>query len=416
MAAFKFFDGNLGFYGYDKLANYVVTGRTDTVTTLDWNTGLGALDPTRFAAHISLTYSGYASYVIEDGPDAGETRVIGGTLTGVTFSDAGGNTLLDVTKLAVRLPVLMNALEHGDSYGAWQMLTQAGSTFTGANSAAGAGHAGTGDFIATTTGNDNVQASGGDDFVKDGGGADTYSGGSGFDTLAYDGWNFTPWLAKQGIVVDQLRGTVTGPDGQVDTISGFEDISGTFLGDTMKGSAGSNQFEGGSGGDTIDGRGGRDTVSYARDASWGGTDGIRANLANGNVRDGFGYVDRLLNVESIIGTAVRDTFLDNAGDNAFDGQGGNDTMHFTVGNDYGRGGLGADTFIFDGVFSDDTIGDFNAGDGDKIQISAATAFSQLQLFNITADSGPAVLVVFGASTITLEHLQMSDLHVSDFVF
>lgn len=223
-------------------------------------------------------------------------------------------------------------------------------------------------------------------------------------------------LVKQGIVVDQLRGMVTGPDGQIDTISGFKDITGMFLSDTIKGSAGNNRFEGGAGSDNIDGRGRCATVSYARDAIWGGTDGIRANLATGNVRDGFGYVDYPLNVESIIGTALRDTFFDNAGDNAFDGGGGNDAIHVTAGNDYGKGGTGADTFIFDSVFSDNTIGDFNSAEGDKIQISAASNFSQLQLFNITADCAPAILVAFGASTFTLEHLQQSDLHVSDFAF
>ena len=122
-----------------------------------------------------------------------------------------------------------------------------------------------------------------------------------------------------------------------------------------------------------------------------------------------------MNVESIIGTAVRDTFFDNAGDNSFDGGGGDDTVHFTAGNDYGKGCTVADTFIFDGVFSDDTIGDVNSAERDKIQISVASNFGQLQMFNITADSEPAVMVVFGASTIALKHLQQSDLHVSDFV-
>ena len=416
MAAYKFFDGNLGFYGYDKLADYTVASRSATVTTLDWNPAFGTLDPTQFAAHITLTYSGYSSYIVEDGPDAGQTRVTGGTLTGVTYTNAAGNTLLDISHLSVRLAVVMSALERGDSYSAWQLVTQAGSTITGSTSAAGPGHAGTGDFIDTTAGNDTVTANGGDDYIKDHGGADSYYGGSGFDTLAYDGWNFTPWLVTQGIVLDQLRGTVTGPDGQADTLTGFEDVKGTFLADVMKGNNANNQFEGGAGSDTIDGRGGRDTVSYAQDFGWGGTDGVKANLTTGNVRDGFGNVDHLLNVESIIGTQLKDTFQDNAGDNSFYGGAGNDTMHFGLGNDYGKGDAGADTFIFDGAFSDDTIADFRSAEGDKIQVSAATAFSDLTLDDIVTEIGPAVLIVFAGNTITLENLSTTQISAADFLF
>ncbi len=251
---------------------------------MDWNTGLGTLDPTHFAAHVTLTYSGYDSYVIDDGVNSGETRVLAGALTGVTYSDAAGNTLLDLSNLSVRLPVFMAALARGDSFGTWQMLNHAATTtITGSGSAAGPGHATSGDVIETTTGNDTVMALGGDDFVQDRGGADAYYGGSGFDTLSYEGWNFSPWAFGTGISVNQLLGTVRGPDGQIDTISGFEDISGTMFGDAMRGNNMANRFEGGAGADYFDGCGGRDTVSYASDAGWGGTDGIRVNLATGSL-------------------------------------------------------------------------------------------------------------------------------------
>lgn len=416
MSTVKYYDGNLGFYGYDQLASYTVASRSATSTVLDWNTGLGTLDPTHFAAHVTLTYSGYTSYVVEDGPDAGQTRVTGGALTEVSYTDAAGNMLLDIANLSVRLPVFMATLARGDSFGAWQMIVQSGATITGSSSAAGPGHAGTGDVIDTMVGNDTVMALGGDDFVKDRGGADSYAGGTGFDTLAYDGWNFTPWAATVGLYVDQLRGTVRGPDGMVDTISGFEDITGTFLNDTMKGNAAANKFEGGAANDNFDGRGGRDTVSYARDAEWGGTDGIRVNLAAGTVRDGFGTLDKVANVESIIGTAVRDTFFDNGADNFFDGGGGNDTMHFGNGNDTGHGGSGADTFIFDGNFSDDAIDDFDSGEGDKIRISLATNFLQFSMTNIITDDGPAVLVSFGFNSITILGHTVAEMHASDFLF
>ncbi len=416
MATFKFFEGNLGFFGYSQLADYVVAQRSDATTVLDWDTGLGILDPTHFAAHVTLTYASYASYVVEDGVNAGETRVTAGTLTGVSYSDAAGAMLLSITGLSVRLPVFMAALGRGDSFGCWQMLNSAGSSITGSNSAAGPGHAGTGDVIETTMGNDTVSALGGDDFVQDRGGADSYFGGSGFDTLSYDGWNFRPWAFGQGISVNQLLGTVRGPDGQIDRIAGFEDITGTFLNDSMRGNNGANRFEGGAGADYFDGRGGRDTVSYASDAGWGGTDGIRVNLAASSVRDGFGYIDKIYNVEIIIGTGVRDTFFDNNADNSFDGGAGNDTMHFTGGNDLGHGGAGGDTFVFDGTFSDDTVDDFSSAEGDSLRISAASKFSDLVLTDIDTDDGAATLITFGSSSVTLIGIVAASLHASDFGF
>lgn len=192
MSQFKFRDGNLGFYRYDHLAEYTVASRTDTSMVLDWNPALGTLDPTRSAAHVTLTYGAYVSYVVEDGPDAGAERVTGGTLTGITFGDAAGNALLEISKLALRLPTFLATLERGDGFGAWQMVAHVGAAITGSASAAGPGHAGTGDFVDTTAGNDAVTAMGGDDFVQDRGGADGYAGGSGSDALSYAAWNFSP--------------------------------------------------------------------------------------------------------------------------------------------------------------------------------------------------------------------------------
>ena len=91
-------------------------------------------------------------------------------------------------------------------------------------------------------------------------------------------------------------------------------------------------------------------------------------------------------------------------------------MHFTAGNDYGHGDLGADTFIFDRAFADGTINDFNSAEGDRIQISGADSYSQLQLVAIVTDSGPAVMVMIGGNAITLEQLSSGDIHVSNFLF
>lgn len=406
MSVMKYGEGNKGFHGYDQLGHYKLTSFGDTGAVLEWDTTTGAFDPS-LAAKVTLTWSQMSSYTVEDGPDAGVVRFTAGVLAGVNYADASGNTLLDVTGLGLRLPAFMSLLQHDDSFGLWTMMTRAQAAIIGSSR---------GDVIDTTAGNDNAAGMAGDDFIQDRGGADTYAGGAGFDTLSYEGWNFTPWAMLDGIVVDQLLGTVKGPDGLNDTISGFEDVVGTLLGDVLRGNASANQFEGGAGADTIDGRGGQDLVSYARDAEWGGTDGIRVDLNANTIRDGFGYVDRVKNIEKVVGTATRDTFQDSGADNWFDGGAGNDTFRLTGGNDYVRGGTGADTFIFTGAFADDTIEDFHRAEGDKVRFTDATAFSQITLMNITTDQGPAALAMFGANTVTFLGLTAADLSASDFGF
>lgn len=416
MATFKFFDGNLGFYGYNELAAYAVVQRTATSTTLDWRTSLGALDPEHYAAHVTLTYTGYSSYVVEEGVNAGQTRVTGGTLTGISYTDAAGKSLLEVTNLNLSLSTFMATLARSDSFGTWAMITRAGGTINGSASAAGTNHDGTGDSIESTMGNDTVFAWAGDDFVRDRGGADSYSGGGGFDTLSYDGWSATPWLATSGITVNQALGEVRGPDGRIDKVSGFEAILGSFMDDTMRGNFLNNKFEGGAGADYFDGRGGRDTVSYADDAGWGGTDGVRVNLAANRVRDGFGFIDKIYSIETVIGTAQRDVFFDNRADNYLDGGAGNDLIHCGGGNDTAHGGSGADIFYFDGNFGDDFIDDFLLEDADKFCISGASDFSQLVLEDVFNEDGDALVITFNGNSVTVLNNSTSIIHAEDFIF
>ncbi|NBZ89747.1 calcium-binding protein [Stagnihabitans tardus] len=407
MSLMKYGEANRGFHGYDLLGHYQIASMTDTGAVLEWNAATGAFDPAHHAAKVTLSWTGMTSYTVEDGPDAGTVRITGGVLTGISYADGAGAALLDVSGLGLRLPAFMTLLARGDSFGSWAMVTRAAAVVQGSSG---------GDQIDTTTANDNVAGLGGDDFIQDRGGADVYAGGLGFDTLSYEGWNFTPWAMLEGVTVDQLLGTAKGPDGLTDTISGFEDVVGTLLADILRGNASANQFEGGAGADTIDGRGGQDLVSYARDAEWGGTDGIRVDLGANTIRDGFGYVDRVRNVEKVIGTGQRDTFQDSSADNWFDGGAGNDTLKFTGGNDYARGGAGVDTFLFTGAFADDVIEDFRRADGDRIRFADVTAFNQITLLNILTDQGPAALAMVGLNSVTLLGVSVSELAPSDFGF
>ena len=83
------------------------------------------------------------------------------------------------------------------------------------------------------------------------------------------------------------------------------------------------------GADIFDGGGGvngKDFADYYRDADFGGTRGIIADLNAGTVRDGFGQTDTLINIDRIIGTNNKDSFLGNAGNNVFAGLDGKDSF------------------------------------------------------------------------------------------
>ena len=413
MARFQWMAGNLGFYGYDRLGSYVTTAFSATGMTRDYDSSLGALDPTIMAAQVSFTFANVTSYVVETGPDAGQVRVTGGTLTGITYLNATGDALLTVTGLTVLLPIFLATLERGDDFSAWSMVMRGANTILGSAGASGIGHAGTGDAIDTGTGADDVAAAGGDDYIKDKGGADIYNGGNGYDTLAYDCWYFRPQDATRGVFVDLGLGTATGPDGAIDTILGIEAVTGTFRQDQFKGDGAGNKFSGLAGADRIDGRGGFDFASYALDAGQGGTDGVKVNLTTGTGRDGFGNLDRLVSIEGVEGTAAADSFTDNGANNYFDGGAGNDILRFSGGNDSGHGGAGADVFLFKGTaYDDDTIDDFSAAEGDVVLFDAATSFGQLHLVNVAG----GVNVQFGSGAVTLLGLTLAQLSADDFGF
>jgi len=313
--------------------------------------------------------------------------------------------------------VFLQMLNRGDGFTAWQMVTHAPSTIYGSVDASGPGHAGTGDVLDTGTGNDTVYAYGGDDYLKDQGGADLYNGSYGFDTLSYEGWFFKPQFLLRGVDADLALGTVIGPDGLTDRIFGIEAVIGTWKGDALKGNGFANKFSGLAGVDRIDGRGGFDMVSYAADAGQGGTDGIKANLALGTVRDGFGNTDRIISIEGVEGTAARDLFIDSASNTFFDGAAGNDQFIFGSGNDTAIGGRGADLFTFNGTaYDDDTIRDFSPIEGDKINFAAAERFAELHFFAIKVNGVDAVNVQFGSGSVTLLGQTLAGLHAADFGF
>src|SRR6185437_154730 len=95
---------------------------------------------------------------------------------------------------------------------------------------------------------------GNDNVIEGLAGNDTMVGGGGTDTVSYAN-------ATAGVTVNLANVAAQNTVGAgTDTISGFENLTGSAFADTLTGDAGNNVITGGAGNDTIAGRGGSDTI------------------------------------------------------------------------------------------------------------------------------------------------------------
>ena len=354
---------------------YDLTKTSGTLWTLEWDEGnYGPLDPESTPAELRLTYGN-------------------GIITRIDYHTEDGTLLARMGGLSLNTGFFEWAIGEGrlDPQDIFDLLSEGGLTVTGGSqSNAQWDHH---DDITTSRWNDVVNARSGNDFIKDFGGADRYDGGSGFDTLTYENWQRIDPVIARGLRADLAAGTVRGPDGRVDTLTGIEGIRGTFRGDVLRGSARDEYFEGGRGADVIDGRGGSDGVGYGdRDDG----PGVRVNLRTGVGSDQFRNRDTLIGIENVQGSPGEDILIDNAKSNDLSGAGGDDLLIFWRGSDRGQGGDGGDLFAFQETdFGADFIEDFDPGEDDLIAIAAATTFSDL---TVTTDANGTSIALNGSSS------------------
>ncbi|WP_193452751.1 retention module-containing protein [Pseudomonas nitroreducens] len=119
--------------------------------------------------------------------------------------------------------------------------------------------------------------------------------------------------------------------------------------------------------DLLHGLDGSDTLSggNGHDIIYGGTSNDTLNGGNGNDSLYGGAGNDTLN-----GDAGNDLLVGNEGNDILNGGAGDDILIGGKGNDILTGGAGADTFIWRaGDIGNDTITDFKAGEGDRIDIS-----------------------------------------------
>lgn len=220
-----------------------------------------------------------------------------------------------------------------------------------------------------------IYAGAGNDVVEGGAGADNLHGQLGDDTLRYTG-------SGAGVVVDLAQLTVSGGDAQGDTISGFENVEGSWAhNDSLTGDANDNRIFGLGGDDLIAGAGGEDVL-----IGGGGNDDISGDTGEDNISGDAG--DDVLSGGSdndiIAGGEGRDRLLGDAGDDQLlggdgDDQGtsgaityglygglGDDTLDGGAGADRLEGGDGNDTLV--GGIGDDVL---HGDDGDDLFVFGA---------------------------------------------
>ena len=253
----------------------------------------------------------------------------------------------------------------------------------------------TGDSLANLLsgggGNDQLDGGAGNDTLSGGAGNDIFDGGDGNDIADYSAYAGAPYLNGTLIGLSvALNGSsaVTARLGlstllssyQQDSLVNIENIVGTGFDDTISGDSMANALSGGAGNDllwgatgndTLDGGTGTDTVDYSTllssvSVTLNGATTVTVSVVAG------ADIDRLVNIENVLGGAGNDTLTGDSNANILAGGLGNDVLDGGTGNDTLIGGAGDDTYYVN--VSTDVITE-NANEGADAVVSTATAYT-----------------------------------------
>jgi Ca2+-binding RTX toxin-like protein len=351
-------------------AGYSVLDNTGTITVA----GTGAYGvyinptgvyPTIPAGQYDLINSGTISapIAIETAPGFGGAVHNSGAINGLVELN-GGNARL------VNTGVINGAVDLGSGV---------------LDSSAGAIHG----VVSLNLGSSTVILGAEDNTVVLTGGSSVIDGGGGTNTISFaNSGTVTVSLALQG----QAQNTGSG----IDTLSHFQNLTGSGGDDHLTGDAGDNVIDGGGGNDVLDGGGGINTVSYASAGA-----GVTVSLGlQGQAQNTIGAgTDTLFNFQNLTGSAYNDTLEG----------GGSGASSLT-------GGAGADTFVYrpgDGAV---TITDFSHAQGDRIDLSAFTQFlTASDVSSAATQVGADTVISTGSGTLTLKNVQAWSLSPSELV-
>jgi Ca2+-binding RTX toxin-like protein len=234
----------------------------------------------------------------------------------------------------------------------------------------------------------------GDDLIEGGGAGDKLAGGEGVDTLSYR-------TSSGGVTVNIATNNADGGNAAGDVISGFENILGSALSDSLAGNASANIIEGGAGGDTLAGAAGSDTLSYAHSGS-----GVSIDLATRLTTGGDAAGDVISDFENMIGSKFGDRLIGNSQANVILGGNGNDWISGGGGGDNLAGGLGLDTVSYlgssKGVVVNLTTNTASGGHADGDLISGFENIQGSELSDILTGSTAANRIAGGAGGDMIE--------------
>ena len=255
----------------------------------------------------------------------------------------------------------------------------------------------------------------------------TIQGTGGVDTVSYADANYT-------VYVDLLRdGGYAEGAGQSAHLSSIENITGSStLLNYLHGNQEDNILIGGDHFDWLVGRGGNNTLDgrgYINMADYYETDApVTIDLSVGKAFHSTG-IDTLINIQQFRGTNSADVLVGDGADNYFHGMNGTDTVLGNGGKDWldgssgndilegGEnddrliggpdddvltGGFGADLFVYNDLYpSADRVLDFNAAEGDRIDLSDLESVDSFSDLTVTDDGAGNALLSYAHGSILL---------------
>ncbi|MCE8510004.1 hypothetical protein KBY28_16250 [Ruegeria pomeroyi] len=314
-------------------------------------------DGDSFISIENLTGSRWDDVLTGDGND----NILQGRLGADTLEGLGGTDTADYSGSETFVNI---SLETGYA-GGGSRSHAIGDSWSGIENITGSAHD---DLISGDDANANLLSGGnGNDLLRGRAGADTLDGGSGSDTADYED-------SDSAVNVNLGTSVTSGGDAVGDTFISIENLTGSRWDDVLTGDGNDNILQGRLGADTLDGgSGGNDTASYADSTSF-----VNVSLGTGFTGGGLrshAIGDSFTSIENLIGSAHGDILAGDGNANVINGLAGNDML---------RGWGGADTFVFDSGFGNDTIADFTDG-ADKLHFRDTT-FGALTIGTSGADA------------------------------